>query len=59
MTAVEAAQLLLQAVALPECNGKVAVHGMGQPMRIWHLAEQLIRMHGLRSGIDVDIVETG
>jgi FlaA1/EpsC-like NDP-sugar epimerase len=59
MTTVEAAQLVLQAVALPECDGKVAVLDMGQPVRIWDLAEQLIRMNGLRPGIDIDIVETG
>ena len=32
---------------------------MGQPIRIWELAEQLIRMNGLRPGIDIEIAETG
>jgi FlaA1/EpsC-like NDP-sugar epimerase len=59
MTTTEATQLVLQAVAMPEAVGKVAILDMGQPMRIWELAEQLIRMNGLRPGIDIEIAETG
>ncbi|OLD92109.1 MAG: hypothetical protein AUG84_02200 [Chloroflexi bacterium 13_1_20CM_4_66_7] len=59
MTTAEAAQLVLQAVALPESDGKVAILDMGTPIRIWDLAERLIRMWGLRPGSDIDIVETG
>ena len=51
MTTTEATQLVLQAVAMADA--------VGQPIRIWELAEQLIRMNGLRPGIDIDIVETG
>ena len=59
MTTTEAAQLVLQAVAMPESAGKVAILDMGRPIRIWDLAEQLTRMSGLRPGIDIEIVETG
>jgi len=50
---------VLQAVAMPESAGKVAILDMGRPIRIWDLAEQLTRMSGLRPGIDIEIVETG
>ena len=59
MTTIEAAQLVLQAVAMRESAGKVAILEMGRPIRIWDLAEQLTRMSGLRPGIDIEIVETG
>ena len=59
MTTTEATQLVLQAVAMPAAVGKLAILDMGQPIRIWELAEQLIRMNGLRPGIDIEIAETG
>jgi len=59
MTTPEAAQLVLQSVALPESAGKVALLDMGTPVRIWDLAERLIRMSGLRPGADIEILETG
>ena len=59
MTTIEAAQLVLQAVAMRESAGKVAILDMGRPIRIWDLAEQLTRRSGLRPGIDIEIVETG
>ncbi|MEX2156188.1 MAG: nucleoside-diphosphate sugar epimerase/dehydratase [Gemmatimonadales bacterium] len=59
MTTPEAAQLVLQSVALPESAGKVALLDMGTPVRIWDLAERLIRLSGLRPGADIEIVETG
>jgi FlaA1/EpsC-like NDP-sugar epimerase len=59
MTTPEAAQLVLQSVAMPESAGKVALLDMGTPVRIWDLAERLIRMSGLRPGADIEIVETG
>src|SRR4029077_10665586 len=58
MTPTEAAQLVLQAAALPDAHGKVAILEMGQPIRIWDLAEQLIRMNGLRPDVDIEITET-
>ena len=39
--------------------GKVAILDMGTPVRIWELAERLIRIKGLRPGADIEIVETG
>jgi FlaA1/EpsC-like NDP-sugar epimerase len=59
MTTPEAAQLVLQSVALPESAGKVALLDMGTPVRIWDLAERLIRLSGLRPGADIEIVEIG
>jgi len=59
MTTPEAAQLVLQSVAIPESAGKVALLDMGTPVRIWDLAERLIRLSGLRPGADIEIVETG
>ena len=59
MTTPEAAQLVLQSVALPDSAGKVALLDMGTPVRIWDLAERLIRLSGLRPGADIEIVETG
>jgi len=59
MTHAEATQLVLQAVSLPESDGKVAILDMGTPVRIWDLAERLIRMKGLRPGAYIEIVETG
>ncbi|HWP38078.1 MAG TPA: hypothetical protein VNL18_11045 [Gemmatimonadales bacterium] len=32
---------------------QVAILDMGQPVRIWHLAERLIRMNGLRPGTEI------
>jgi FlaA1/EpsC-like NDP-sugar epimerase len=58
MTTAEAAQLVLQAVAMPESVGKIAILDMGTPIRIWDLAERMIRLSGLRPGIDIEIVET-
>src|SRR5437899_4560143 len=59
MTPSEASQLVLQAASMPESVGKVAILDMGTPVRIWDLAERLIRMNGLRPGADVEIVEVG
>ncbi|TMB98381.1 MAG: hypothetical protein E6J42_06090, partial [Chloroflexi bacterium] len=55
----EAAPPVLQSVALPDSAGKVAVLDVGTPVRIWDLAERLIRLSGLRPGADIEIVETG
>lgn len=58
MTIPEACQLVLQAGALGE-NGTTYLLDMGQPVRIVTLAEELIRLSGLRPHDDVEIVYTG
>ncbi|MFN2571126.1 MAG: polysaccharide biosynthesis protein [Gemmatimonadales bacterium] len=59
MTIPEAAQLVLEAAALPEAAGKICVLEMGTQVRILELAEQLIRLSGLQPYHDVQIVFTG
>jgi len=59
MTIPEAVQLVLQATALPEAAGRIALLEMGTQVRIVDLAEQLIRLAGLVPYKDVDIVFTG
>src|SRR5262249_48670658 len=44
MTIPEAVQLVLQATALPECAGRIALLEMGTQVRVLELAEQLIRL---------------
>ena len=59
MTIPEAARLVLQAGALPETAGAIAMLDMGEPVRILDLAEKLIRFSGRVPGKDVRIVFTG
>ncbi len=59
MSIPEAVQLVLQAAAVPEASGRVAMLEMGEPVRILDLAEQLIRMSGRVPHRDVQIVVTG
>ena len=54
MTIPEASQLVIQAGLLGE-NGDVFVLDMGEQVRILDVAEQLIRLSGLRPGIDIAI----
>jgi FlaA1/EpsC-like NDP-sugar epimerase len=59
MTIPEAAQLVLQAAALPGAAGRITMLEMGQPVRIRDLAEKLIRLSGLEPHRDISIVFTG
>jgi len=64
MTVQEAASLVLQAAALPPAveapdAAQVFVLDMGEPVRIDHLARQLIGLHGLRPDVDIKIVYSG
>jgi len=59
MTIPEAVQLVLQAAALPEAAGRIALLEMGAQIRIVDLAEQLVRLAGLLPYQDVQIVFTG
>jgi O-antigen biosynthesis protein WbqV len=59
MTVREAVELVLQASALgnPQDDdvGKIFVLDMGEPIRIMDLAEQMIRLAGLKPGSDIKI----
>ena len=59
MTIPEAVQLVLQASALAEAEGRICMLEMGQPVRIVDLAENLVRLSGLEPYRDVPIVFTG
>ncbi len=58
MTIPEASGLVMQAGAMAKC-GELFVLDMGKPVRIYDLAENVIKLSGLRPYIDIDIVETG
>lgn len=58
MTIPEAAQLVLQAGAMAQQN-ELYVLDMGRPVKILELAENLIRLSGLKPYRDIEIVETG
>ena len=59
MTIPEAAQLVLQAAAVPEAAGRICMLDMGEPVPIIELAENLIRLSGLEPHRDVQIAYTG
>ena len=59
MTIAEAAQLVLQAAALPEASHRIALLEMGRQIRILELAEHLVRLAGFVPYQDVEIVFTG
>lgn len=58
MTIPEAARLVITAGALAE-GGEIFVLDMGEPVRIYDLAENLIRLSGLTIGEDIEIKVTG
>ena len=58
MTIPEAVSLILQASTMGE-GGEVFVLDMGEPVKIVELAEELIRIHGLKPYTDVEIQFTG
>lgn len=58
MTIPEAVQLVLQAGSQAE-GGEVFLFDMGKPVKIKDMAEDLIRLHGLTPGKDIEIVYTG
>ena len=55
MTIPEASQLVLESGAMAQ-NGELFVLDMGQPIKILDLAENMIKLSGVR---DIEIVETG
>lgn len=58
MTIPEACNLVLEAGAMGR-GGEIFVFDMGRPVRIYDLAERMIRLSGLEPGKDIQIVETG
>lgn len=58
MTIPEAAQLIIQAGALGR-NGEIFLLDMGEPVKVFDLARDMIRLSGLKLGEDIEIVFTG
>ncbi len=58
MTIPEASGLVMQAGAMAKC-GELFVLDMGKPVKIYDLAENMIKLSGLRPHQDIQIVETG
>lgn len=58
MTIPEASQLVMTSGAMAK-NGELYVLDMGKPVKIFDLAEEMIRLSGLEPYKDIDIVETG
>ena len=58
MTIPEAVQLVLQAAALGD-EGDVFVLDMGEPVRVFDLATDLIRLSGLEPDVDIEMRITG
>jgi FlaA1/EpsC-like NDP-sugar epimerase len=58
MTIPEAAQLVLQAGSMGN-GGEIYLLDMGEPVKILHLAEELIRLSGKTPYEEIDIVFTG
>lgn len=58
MTIPEAVQLVLQAATFGK-GGEIFVLDMGEPVRIYDLAEDMIRLSGLRPGVDIEIQIVG
>jgi FlaA1/EpsC-like NDP-sugar epimerase len=58
MTIPEAVSLVLQAGAYAK-GGEIFVLDMGEPVRIYDLAEKIIRLSGLEPFKDIDILITG
>ncbi|GFE58628.1 nucleoside-diphosphate sugar epimerase/dehydratase [Geobacter sp. AOG1] len=58
MTIPEAVSLVLQAAVLGN-NGEVLVLDMGEPVKVVELAEELIRLHGLKPYDDIPIEFVG
>ncbi|MCW6038961.1 polysaccharide biosynthesis protein [Spirulina subsalsa FACHB-351] len=58
MTTPEASQLVLQSLAVGE-SGQTLILDMGQPVRIYDLAEQMIQLAGFTPGEEIAIEITG
>ena len=58
MTIPEAVQLVLEAGTMGN-GGEIFVFDMGKPVRIYDLAEKMIKLSGFEPGKDIRIIETG
>jgi FlaA1/EpsC-like NDP-sugar epimerase len=58
MTIPEAVELVIQAGAMGRHN-EVFMLDMGEPVKVVDLAEDLIKLSGLRPGVDIQLVWTG
>jgi len=58
MTIPEASQLVIQAGAMAK-TGELFVLDMGKPVKIYELAETMIRLSGFEPGRDIEIKEIG
>ncbi len=58
MTIPEAAQLVIQAGAYAK-GGEIFVLDMGEPVKIYDLAKNIIKLSGYRPDIDIEIKEIG
>ena len=58
MTIPEASQLVLHSAVIAK-NGELMVLDMGQPVKIYDLAVNIIRMAGYEPDKDIQIIETG
>jgi O-antigen biosynthesis protein WbqV len=59
MTIREAVELVIQAAVIGQENGGTYVLDMGRPIKIITLAEQMIRLAGLKPHADIEIAFTG
>lgn len=58
MTIPEASQLVLQSASMAK-NGELFVLDMGEPVKIYDLAKNMIRLSGLEPDVDIEINEIG
>src|SRR5690606_9221456 len=58
MTVTEAVQLVIQSCIMAK-GGEIFVLDMGEPVKIYDLAKNLIRLSGLKPDIDIKIKFTG
>lgn len=58
MTIPEAVSLVIEAGAMAK-GGEIFILDMGEPVRIFNLAENMIKLSGLTPYVDIDIVFTG